>query len=135
MIISKQEFKELGFECDAQSESRLEGCIKRAEYILNALCGGTLKAAMSRSGSAALIKQAAAFEANALLKAESVTSAELTGSSEKVALGDLSYTESSTYGQREEAVAAEAFDVSETVKRLLYAAGCSFGTGITEVIE
>lgn len=126
MIISKQEFKELGFECDAQSESRLESCIKRAEIVLNALCRGTLKSAMTRSGSAALIKQAAALEADALLRAER----ELAVSSERVSIGDLSYSESSKISALENAV-----NVPDTVKKLLYAAGCSFGTGITEVIE
>ncbi|MDE6728277.1 MAG: hypothetical protein K2J80_10125 [Oscillospiraceae bacterium] len=127
MIISKQEFKELGFECDAQSESRLEGCIKRAEIVLNALSRGTLKSAMTKSsGSAALIKQAAAFEADALMKSER----EISSGSERVSIGDLSYSESS-----DTSVLSSAVDVPNTVKRLLNAAGCYYGSGITEVIE
>lgn len=121
MIIDKNDFKELGFVCDTQNEQLLESCIKRAEYVLNALCGGTLASAMAQSESnAALIKQAAAFEADALLKAE------LSGDMTRVSLGDLSYTEST---------AKSPLDVPQTVKKLLCAAGCFFGAGSVEVIE
>ena len=112
MIISKDDFKELGFICEARDEERLESCIKRAEHILNALCGGALASAMAQStGSASLIRQAVAFEADALLKAESSTDGMA-----RVSLGDLSYTESSSAGG--------TADVSQTVRKLLRAAGC-----------
>ena len=124
MIISKDDFIELGFTYDAQNEELLESCIKRAECILNALCGGVLASAMAQSkGNASLIKQAVAFEADALLKAESGTD----GMS-RVSLGDLSYTESS------ESSSVGVLDVSQTVKRLLRAAGC-FPCAATEVRE
>ena len=114
MIITVNEFKELGFTCSPQDEQLLEGCIKRAEHILNALCGGVLASAMSQSkGNAVLVKQAIAFEADALLKAESVTDGLA-----RVSLGDLSYTESSNSS------AGSVLDVSQTVKKLLCAAGC-----------
>lgn len=124
MIITKQEFKELGFECDDAYESKLEGCIKRAEYVLNAISRGTLRSAMAQSESnAVMIKQAVAFEADALMKAE------LSGGLERVSLGDLSYTENSEGGSQ------NAVDVPGTVKKLLCAAGCLFGAGCVEVIE
>lgn len=124
MIITVNEFKELGFTCQTQDEKLLEGCIKRAEYVLNALCGGVLASAMAQSkGNAALIKQAVAFEADALLKSgagsESVS---------RVSLGDLSYSESS--GE----VTGSVLNVSQTVKKLLCAAGCYPYTA-AEVIE
>lgn len=123
MIITKQEFKDFGFECEPCDESRLEGCIKRAEYVLTALCRGTLASAMAQSESNAfLIKQAAAFEADALLKAE------LSGELKRVSLGDLSYETGTDGGSKNG-------DVPETVKKLLCAAGCFFGTRAAEVIE
>lgn len=124
MIITKEEFKELGFDCDEANADRLEGCIKRAECVLNALSRGTLNSAMAQCESNAfMIKQAAAFEADALLKSE------LSGGMERVSLGDLSYTESPNNSSK------SAVDVPDTVRRLLCAAGCFFGAGSVEVIE
>lgn len=121
MIITIEEFRELGFECAEADEDRLEGCIKRAEYALNALSRGTLGSAMAQCESNAfMIKQAAAFEADALLKSE------LSGGAERVSLGDFSYSEGSNSG---------IIDVPETVRKLLCAAGCFFGAGSVEVIE
>ena len=122
MIISKEEFKELGFTCDAHNEELLESCLKRAEYILNGLCGSVLASAMAQSKSnEALIKQAAAFEADTLLRSETGTNGMA-----RVSLGDLSYTESSSSNG--------TADVSQTVKKLLRAAGC-FPCAATEVRE
>ena len=132
MILSKNEFKELGFVCGTQNEKLLESCLKRAEYVLNALCGGALASAMAQSKSnTELIKQAAAFEADALLKAECSPTAEPSNSTTRVALGDLSYTESAGYT---ESAKTSAVDVPQTVERLLRAAGCFSGAAV-EVIE
>ena len=135
MIITKQEFKELGFECETRFDSKLEGCIKRAEYVLNALCCGTLRSALAQSESnAVMIKQAVAFEADALLKSEiSADSSAQSGVTERVSIGDLSYTESSQSASQ--SAEKDPVDVPGTVKRLLCAAGCYFGRGIAEVIE
>ena len=120
MIISIEEFKELGFNVDAQNEALLEGCIKRAEYILNALCGGVLASAMAQSKTnASLIKQAAAFQADALMKSE------YGGNLKSVSLGDMSYTESGDSNMP---------DITQTVRRLLRAAGC-FPYAAAEVVE
>ena len=142
MIITTTEFKELGFTYDAQDEKLVERCIKRAEYVLNALCRGTLASAMAQSKSgAALVKQAAAFEANAILKAELNeirAEQELTkeSASTHVALGDLSYSESSGSSKASSRSSSEEspFDVPRTVERLLRAAGC-FPYTAPEVIE
>lgn len=124
MIITVEEFKELGFECAEADEDRLENCIKRAEAALNAFSRGTLNSAMAQCESNAfMIKQAAAFEADALLKSE------LSGSMERVSLGDFSYSEGSQGGSN------GIIDVPETVRKLLCAAGCFFGSGSVEVIE
>lgn len=121
MIITIEEFRELGFECAEADEDRLEGCIKRAEYALNALSRGTLGSAMAQCESNAfMIKQAAAFEADALLKSE------LSGGAARVSIGDFSYSEGSNGG---------VIDIPETVRKLLCAAGCFFGAGSVEVIE
>lgn len=121
MIITIEEFKELGFECAEADEDRLENCIKRAEAALNALSRGTLNSAMAQCESNAfMIKQAAAFEADALLKSE------LSVGMERVSLGDFSYSEGSQGG---------VIDVPEVVRKLLCAAGCIFGTVSVEVIE
>lgn len=124
MIITVEEFKELGFECAEADEDRLENCIKRAEAALNALSRGTLNSAMAQCESnAVLIKQAAAFEADALLKSE------LSGGTERVSLGDFSYSEDSQGGSN------GIIDVPGTVRKLLCAAGCFYGAGSVEVIE
>lgn len=130
MIIDKDEFRELGFECSEEEEELLEGCLKRAEYMLNALCGNALNSAMAANESSrALVKQAAAFQADALLKAARL-SVSAAGTTTRVSLGDLSYTENSSNDSE-----VSAFDVTDTVKRLLRAAGCFLGTGCVEVIE
>lgn len=124
MIITVEEFKELGFECAEADEDRLENCIKRAECVLNALSCGTLNSAMAQCESnAVLVKQAAAFEADALLKGE------LSGGMERVSLGDFSYTESTNGGSQ------NAVDVPDVVRRLLSAAGCFYNSNSVEVLE
>lgn len=127
MIITIEEFRELGFECAEADEDKLENCIKRAECALNALSRGTLSSAMAQCESNAyLIKQAAAFEADALLKAE------LSSGVERVSLGDFSYSEGSQGGSN------GIIDVPETVRKLLCAAGCFYNfnkAGSVEVIE
>lgn len=70
-------------------------------------------------GLARVIKQAATFETEALLKAE------LSDNLHSVSAGDFSYTTAEK----------DTVDVPQTVKRLLSAAGCFRGTGIVEVIE
>ncbi len=129
MIIDKEEFTELGFECSEAEDELLESCLKRAEYMLNALCGNSLSSAMAANESSrALIKQAAAFQTEALLKAARLGVS--AGTTTRVSLGDLSYTENGSNGSD-----ASAFDVTDTVKRLLRAAGCFWGSGCVEVIE
>ncbi|MDE6731800.1 MAG: hypothetical protein K2J77_02855 [Oscillospiraceae bacterium] len=128
MIITVEEFKELGFECAEADEDRLESCIKRAEAALNALSRGTLNSAMAQCESNAfMIKQAAAFEADALLKSEL---SEQTENVERVSLGDFSYSCSNSGGSQ-----GGVIDVPETVRKLLCAAGCFYGAGSLEVIE
>lgn len=121
MIITKNEFKEMGFGCSAETETLIEDCIKRAEYILNAICGGTLYSAAAQSpANSALVKQAAAFQTEALLN--DAQSADISS----VSLGDLSYSQD---GRK------SSVNVPETVKRLLRAAGCFYGSAAAEVIE
>lgn len=130
MIITIEEFRELGFECAEADEDRLESCIKRAEGVLNALSRGTVSSAMAQCESnAVMIKQAAAFEADALLKSELSEQSEKV---ERVSLGDFSYSYSDSGSQ---SAKNSVVDVPETVRKLLRAAGCFFGAGSVEVIE
>lgn len=135
MIIDIDEFRELGFDCSKEDEALLNGCLKRAEYMLNALCGNALYSAMTENaGSNALIKQAAAFQADALLKEarRETSTASAQSTVTRVSLGDLSYTEDISVGS---STTAAAFDITDTVKRLLRAAGCFWGSAGVEVIE
>lgn len=152
MIITAIEFRELGFICDSQNETLLNSCIKRAEYILNALCRGMLASAMAQSEeNAALIKQATAFEAEALLKAKlleeraELNAGKLTQSStsnsisKHVSIGDVSYTESnvsenSHKNASDSYFVSQPFNITKTVERLLRAAGC-FPCTAAEVVE
>lgn len=137
MIISVDEFKEMGF---ASSDDMLtENCIKRAEYVLNGLSGGRAVLVSKTGGAAAdYVKQACAFQANALMREENALKKQENdpdGNSdiERVSIGDFSYTvgsPSSNSGDSSEYV--QPLDTNLTVIRLLRAAGCLY-TG-TEVV-
>lgn len=118
MIITAREYKEMGFEPADIDETLLISYVKRAEHILNALCRERLAAAAKNESTAALVKQAVAFETEHLIKTSN------SGSMSCVSLGDVSYTESSV---------KQEDDVPQTVKTLLCSAGCLFaGTEVSE---
>lgn len=132
MIITKEEFFEMGFTAD--DPALLERCIKRAEFVLNGLTGNRALVVAAGDGAAAdFVKQAAAFQTDSLLKEELASAPTESGSStERVAIGDFSYTSSSnsavTVQQHE-----LTLDRDKTVIRLLRAAGCLYCG--TEVLE
>lgn len=118
MIITAKEYREMGFEFADIGEPLLMNYVKRAEYILNALCRGKLAAAAKNENTAALVRQAVAFETEHLIKTENGSSLS------RVSLGDMSYTESAV---------KQEDDVPQTVKTLLCSAGCLFaGTEVAE---
>lgn len=120
MIITADEFREMGFSAD--DDALLDSCLKRAEYTLMGLTEGRLTSALTAGGFAAeYVKQAAAFQTAKLLREEQRAAI---GSSERVSVGDFSYSSSS------EAAADSGdtvFDMSMQAVRLLKAAGCLFG--------
>lgn len=136
MIITVEEFKEMGFSSD--DDSLAEDCIKRAEYVLNGLSGGRAIFVSQTGGSAAdYVKQACAFQANAIMREEnalrgqnSESEHEAQSNIEKVSIGDFSYSYStsgsgSSSGQNK-STNAETLDTNFTVIRLLRAAGCLY---------
>lgn len=150
MIITTDDFFEMGFAAD--DSALLERCIKRAEFVLNGLTGGRAGIAVKNGGEAAeLVKQAAAFQTNAILREELASAArknvlpekeesnsDKTG--ERVSIGDFSYstdTASSSSVRNSSAVGDTVeyvpLDHDKTVVRLLRAAGCLYCG--TEVLE
>lgn len=121
MIITADEYRSMGFSCE--DEELLESCLLRAEYTLMGLTDGRITKALAAGGMAAeYVKQAAAFQTCKLVKQEQQIA---TGSTEKITLGDYSYSSGT------ESSAAEAddtvYDLSMQTVRLLRAAGCMYG--------
>lgn len=135
MIISVEEFKEMGF--SSSDDELTADCIKRAEYVLNSLSGGRAILVSHTSGACAeYVKQACAFQANAILREEKAyreQSAEPEKSIEKATIGDFSYTYSSSGADKRDSTDIQALDTNLTVIRLLRAAGCLYtGTEVSE---
>ncbi|MBQ8195789.1 MAG: hypothetical protein IJZ47_10530 [Oscillospiraceae bacterium] len=121
MIITADEYRSMGFSCE--DEVLLESCLLRAEYTLMGLTEGRITKALAAGGMAAeYVKQAAAFQTCKLVKQEQQIAI---GSTEKITLGDYSYSSGT------ESSAAEAddtvYDLSMQTVRLLRAAGCMYG--------
>lgn len=137
MIITANEYKEMGF--DATDNELLEKCIKRAEFVLNGITGGRATlVALGTTPAADYVKQACAFQASAIYREETALSAELSeqsGSSsktdERVTIGDFTYStgtsSSSSSGSSTSAIDFKPLDITQTVARLLRAAGCFYG--------
>ncbi|MBD5383961.1 MAG: hypothetical protein HDR72_03045 [Ruminococcaceae bacterium] len=125
MIITKEDFFEMGFTVDDKNIGALENCMKRAEFVLNGLTNDRAGIVAQGTGAAAdLVKQAAAFQTAELLKCEL---SEDSSSGERVAVGDFSYYKTSSR------TSSTTDDNSKTVVKLLRAAGCLYGG--TEVRE
>lgn len=134
MIITVEEFKEMGFASD--DDNLTEACIKRAEFVLNGLSGGRAIFVSQTGGAAAdYVKQACAFQANAIMREENALreqnseSEQKTQSNiEKVSIGDFSYScsTSSSGSSQNKSTNVETLDTNFTVIRLLRAAGCLY---------
>ena len=123
MLITAEEYKAMGFTADDETE--LENCLKRAEYIIAGITEGRAEHAVEHGGKAAeFVKRAAAFQTYLLL--EKHTSEK---SSEKVSLGDFSYSAESSGGNLTDGL----YDMSHETVRLLRASGILFGG--TEVLD
>lgn len=140
MIITVDEFKEMGF--SSKNDALTADCIKRAEYVLNGLSGGRAVPVAQTGGEAAeFVKQACAFQANAILREETAVreqesqsngESESSKNDERVTIGDFTYTNSSSSSSstKNSSKTASAFiqplDTNFTVIRLLRAAGCLY---------
>lgn len=145
MIITVDEFKEMGF--SSSNDTLTENCIKRAEYVLNGLSGGRAVPVSKTKGAAAdYVKQACAFQANAIMREENALTKQdsesergANSSSEKVSIGDFSYSvsksdsTSTSTSSKNSSEFVKPLDTNFTVIRLLRAAGCLY-TG-TEAAE
>lgn len=126
MIITRDEFTEMGFSVDEKHIGILESCIKRAEFVIDGLTGGRASAVLQSGGVAAeYVKLAAAFQTSILLKRELAGVTE-SSAGERVAIGDFSYYKTSSSS-------GAVDDGGKTAVRLLRAAGCLYGG--TEVRE
>ncbi|MCH5203964.1 MAG: hypothetical protein J1F03_04395 [Oscillospiraceae bacterium] len=141
MIINVDEFKAMGFSSD--DDKLTEDCIKRAEFVLNGLSGGRAIPVSKMGGAAAdYVKQACAFQANAIIREENALRAQNSESEqktdsnvEKVSIGDFSYSYSTSRSDSSQSknTDIEPLDTNFTVIRLLRAAGCLYsGTEVRE---
>lgn len=153
MLITKSDFFDMGFTTEEKDEELLERCIKRAEFVLNGLTGNRASVIAAAGGEAGgLVRQAAAFQTNAILKEELALAAKKTvipdqsesrsdKNEERVSIGDFSYSTGTSESRSTKSSTtlvdnAEKYvplDHDKTVVRLLRAAGC-FYSG-TEVLE
>ena len=140
MIITVEEFKEMGF--SSGNDNLTADCIKRAEFVLNALSGGRAVPVSQTGGEAAdYVKQACAFQANAILREENAVrelesqsngESESEKNDERISIGDFTYTNSSSSSSsskrssKTEGAFVQPLDTNFTVIRLLRAAGCLY---------
>ncbi len=133
MLITEEEYVSMGFpEVDKKD---LHGCIQRSGYIISALTDGRAEKAVESGGKPAdLVKQAAGFQTYQLLREmELSTNSSSSSSSEKVTIGDFSYSSQSSDGSSTGQFTADCDNAGLNVIRLLRAAGCLFA-GV-EVLE
>lgn len=138
MIITAEEYTEMGFTYD--SEDDIEGCLKRAEYIISAVTEGRCASALAAGGAAAdLVKQAAGFQTNMLIRRERELKAVSGGSgssvrqssTERVSIGDFSYSSGSSSSSSDTkalqtVLSSDAGLMGEETVRLLRASGCLY---------
>lgn len=130
MLITAEEYKSMGFP-EADSDD-LSGCLLRADYIIGALTEGRAAEAVRSGGKPCeLVKQAAGFQTYVLLREMEEVSRSSQSGSEKVSIGDYSY--STQRSESAEVYTADCDSSSMNVIRLLRASGCMF-VGV-EVLE
>lgn len=130
MLITAEEYSSMGF--PAVSGGNLESCIMRSDYIIGALTEGRAAKAVESGGQPAqFVKQAAGFQTYMLLKEmETIEKSQKSGS-EKVALGDYSY--SSQTSESSDVQTSDCDTAGINVIRLLRAAGCLYaGVEVSE---
>ena len=131
MLITVNEYSSMGF--PAVSGGDVESCIKRSAYIIAALTEGRAENAVLAGGKPAeFVKQAAGFQTYMLLRETERLEKSSSSGSEKVTIGDYSYSTQSSESS-ESANASADDENSLNVIRLLRAAGCLYA-GV-EVLE
>ncbi len=119
MIITTDEYMDMGFSCD--DGWLLEHCLKRAEYTISAITEGRYRDALAAGGEAAeCIKQAAGFQTQKLVNQELLAASKY---GERVSLGDYSYSSEQGDSSAAEEVIA---DLSRSAVYLLKSSGCLY---------
>ena len=122
MLITVEEYIGMGFpEVDSRN---ISGCIQRSDYIIAALTEGRAEKALQSGGrQAELVKQAAGFQTYQLLREMELIdgSGDSSSGSEKVTIGDYSYSTQTSRGST-----ADCDEAGLNTIRLLRAAGCMF---------
>lgn len=134
MLITAEEYISMGFP-DISSEN-LPGCIKRSDYVISALTEGRAEQTVKSGGKPAeLVKQAACFQTYQLLREMDIikNNSDARSGSEKVTIGDYSYSTQSSESSSSEVYTADCDEAGLNVIRLLRSAGCMFA-GV-EVLE
>ena len=130
MLITAEEYSSMGF--PAVSGGNLESCIMRSDYIIGALTEVRAAKAVAAGGQPAqFVKQAAGFQTYMLLKEMETMEKSQKSGSEKVALGDYSY--SSQTSESSDVQTSDSDTAGINVIRLLRAAGCLYaGVEVSE---
>ncbi|MFR8774633.1 MAG: hypothetical protein ACLVFU_02010 [Eggerthellaceae bacterium] len=131
MLITASEYSSMGF--PAVSGGDVESCIKRSGYIISALTEGRAEKSVEAGGKPAeLVKQAAGFQTYILLRENERYEKSSHSGSDKVSIGDYSYSTQSSESSDSGSTASDD-ENSLNVIRLLRAAGCLYA-GV-EVLE
>lgn len=132
MLITAQEYIDMGF--PEIAGVNLDNCILRSDYIIGALTEGRAAKAVAAGGKPAeLVKQAAGFQTYMIVKeTERLEKKNSSSSTEKVSLGDYSYSSQISQSAEQES-ADDCENTGLTVVHLLRSAGCLYA-GV-EVLE
>lgn len=136
MILTADEYKSMGF--PVLDEDELSGCVMRSCYVINAMTDGRAESTVNGGGEAAeMVKQAAGFEAYIMLREilgyKYQDGKSETSDSEKVTIGDYSYSTQRSESSSVETHISDADSLGINVVRLLRASGCMFSWA--EVLE
>lgn len=127
MLITTEEYIGMGF--PEVNSRNIPGCIQRSDYIISALTEGRAEKAVQSGGKQAeLVKQAAGFQTYQLLREMELIdgSGDSSSGSEKVTIGDYSYSTQKSQGSTANTFTADCDEAGLNTIRLLRAAGCMF---------
>lgn len=123
MLITAEEYKLMGF--PEVGGGNLDSCIMRSDYIIGALTEGKAAKAVAAGGQPAqFVKQAAGFQTYMLMKEMETIENNRKSGTEKVSIGDYSY--STQNSESSEVQTTDSENTGVNVIRLLRAAGCLY---------